>query len=398
MMKKAATLIITGLIAVSLMGQTVKKSIPEYKKLKKHNKIEAFESRKSKRPEHKCFIKHRFTTQQTARLKSTLAVKQGLDSILCEFYNESTSQWVADVQEEYSYDAAGNLTESLFCNWEESTSLWVACWKEEYSYDAAGNLTESLAYDWEESTSLWVACWKEEYSYDATGNLTESLVYDWEESTSLWVADWKDEYSYDATGNLTEILSYYWNESTSQWVACWKDEYSYDAAGNLTEYLSYDWNESISQWVVDWKQEYTYNNSYSFDELLLPYYDDFFILHFRHMLTESILYYWDDFVNQWILDYKGTFFYSEKNINNISDLSVMDIKIYPNPATEFVVFDVNSTSKTAIVEIFDINGKKVLHQELSDNKQISVSHLNRGLYMYKLIHNSTIYSGKIMIE
>ncbi len=76
----------------------------------------------------------------------------------------------------------------------------------------------------------------------------------------------------------------------------------------------------------------------------------------------------------------------------------MDIKIYPNPATEFVVFDVNSTSKTAIVEIFDINGKKVLHQELSDNKQISVSHLNRGLYMYKLIHNSTIYSGKIMIE
>ena len=88
MMKKAATLIITGLIAVSLMGQTVKKSIPEYEKLKKHNKIEAFESRKSKRPEHKCFIKHRFTTQQTARLKSTLAVKQGLDSILCEFYNE----------------------------------------------------------------------------------------------------------------------------------------------------------------------------------------------------------------------------------------------------------------------------------------------------------------------
>ncbi|MCD4725686.1 MAG: T9SS type A sorting domain-containing protein, partial [Bacteroidales bacterium] len=274
----------------------------------------------------------------------------------------------------------------------------VVDWKDEYSYDATGNLTEILSYYWNESTSQWVVGWKEECSYDAAGNLTESLAYDWEESTSLWVVDWKDEYSYDATGNLTEILSYYWNESTSQWVACWKDEYSYDAAGNLTEYLSYDWNESISQWVVDWKQEYTYNNSYSFDELLLPYYDDFFILHFRHMLTESISYYWDDFVNQWILDYKGTFFYSEKNINNISDLSVMDIKIYPNPATEFVVFDVNSTSKTAIVEIFDINGKKVLHQELSDNKQISVSHLNRGLYMYKLIHNSTIYSGKIMIE
>jgi len=74
------------------------------------------------------------------------------------------------------------------------------------------------------------------------------------------------------------------------------------------------------------------------------------------------------------------------------------INIHPNPAREFIEFDLTNITFSAKVEFFDVEGNKVLEQKLSENKQISVSNLPKGLYMYKLSNSGNIHTGKVIVK
>lgn len=202
-------------------------------------------------------------------------------------------------------------------------------------------------YSWNDTTSKWVFYSKGEYAYDASGNRTLNSGYNWDETTSQWVGNYKNESTYDASGNRTLDISYNWDETTSQWVGFWKYELTYDANGKQTVYIQYSWDSTTSQWVAS---------------------------------------------------SKATYYYSEHNITFIPEIPKKHIIVYPNPAKDFIVFDLTNSKESAIVEIFDIQGKKVLEQKLSENKQIFVSNLPKGQYMYKLNDDGIIYKGKLLIE
>lgn len=70
--------------------------------------------------------------------------------------------------------------------------------------------------------------------------------------------------------------------------------------------------------------------------------------------------------------------------------------LYPNPACDFIVLDIGSNN--AVVELYDVFGKTVLSQELPASKQISVSQLQKGIYIYKVIQGDKTFGGKIVIE
>ena len=72
--------------------------------------------------------------------------------------------------------------------------------------------------------------------------------------------------------------------------------------------------------------------------------------------------------------------------------------IYPNPAKEFVVYDVTNSSESAITEIFDNQGRKVLEQDLSENRKIDICKLASGLYLFRLNNSGKIFTGKIVVE
>ena len=74
------------------------------------------------------------------------------------------------------------------------------------------------------------------------------------------------------------------------------------------------------------------------------------------------------------------------------------IRIYPNPATEFIVFDWIETPGTACIELFDIQGKIVLSQAVDNSQKVSVQHLPQGLYLYKYSVDSKTYTGKLIIK
>jgi hypothetical protein len=76
----------------------------------------------------------------------------------------------------------------------------------------------------------------------------------------------------------------------------------------------------------------------------------------------------------------------------------MPIYAYPNPASEYILFDLGNISEPAKVEIFDNRGRKILEQDISENRQINVSKLAGGLYLYRLNYDGKIYKGKIIVE
>jgi hypothetical protein len=102
-------------------------------------------------------------------------------------------------------------------------------------------------------------------------------------------------------------------------------------------------------------------------------------------------------INQWVKKSRATSWYSTQTsgINNLSDNT---LHVYPNPAREFIVFDLTDISGSAIAEVFDIQGKMVLEQKLYGNRKMSVSHLSKGLYLYKVTNSGNIYTGKLIIE
>lgn len=320
-------------------------------------------------------------------------------------WDDIASQWVGDEKEEFTYDANGNMTQKIEYHWDDNISGWAPVdYKYEYTYDAADYMTQKIVYSWYESASQWDISWKVEYIYNANGLMTQEIPYDWDENTSQWIPHsykYKREYTYDSGGNITQEIHYHWDESISQWVGDEKEEFTYGANGNRMQKIEYDWQESISQWVAHYKEEYDVDNTYSFNDLFLPppglTYNSFRTYEFDNML-KSISSYENDYSDNWAHDENILLYYSEQNIIGINDLETAIVGLYPNPVSEYLNFSFKSNSNSAIFELYDVQGQKLISKEISNNEQLNLSQLDSGLYLYNVFIDGHMESGKLIKE
>ncbi len=388
--------------------------------------------------------------QFTSRLKSNEDVQQKLDSLINYRWNKTANQWVVDYKFEFTYDSSGNATQDIGYEWNETNSQWVPYGNYEFSYNANGKMTQEIVYDWDETTRQWVLNWKYEYSYDANGNITQNTDYHWDESTSKWLIDYKIENTYNASGNMMQEIVYNWNETTlqlvafskyeysydakgsetqkiaytwdktlQQWKANWKYENTYDANGKMMQRIDYDWYETTSQWVLGYKSEftydangkmtrntdyhwdestskwlpfhkaeYTYDNTYTPNNLILPY-------NFNHMFTQRDNYE-NDGEGNWVIIYKLILFYSEKNVTNINNTENINIAVYPNPVSDYLNFSFTNNGNAAKFELFDLNGRKIISKAVNNSETINMKGFNSGIYFYNLYIGDKKQSGKIM--
>lgn len=290
-------------------------------------------------------------------------------------YSWNGSQFVDDLKTEYTYDLNGNQIQYIDYWWDGSQ--WVNDSKTEYNtFDTNGNLTQEIDYYWD--ISQWVNNLKTEYTYDINGNLTQYIDYYWE--ISYWVQIQKTEYTYDTNGNLTQEIDYYWDGV--QWFIDWKTDYTYDTNGNLTQYINVYWNGV--EWSNDWKIEFTYNNLYSFTDLILPFFysNTGVKMFFNHMLTNGKGYVWDVILNDWKINDNFDFYYSEKDILSISEITEEQLKIFPNPVSNIL------TIKSEIIPIdkviiYSILGKKIKEIRIDFNN-IHTEDLSKGLYLISI--------------
>ncbi len=76
-----------------------------------------------------------------------------------------------------------------------------------------------------------------------------------------------------------------------------------------------------------------------------------------------------------------------------------NIKVYPNPANSYVLFDLDSNHNSYTVFIYDISGKTKYHDNmLKSSFKINIEGWNSGVYFYKIISDRVINSGKIVVQ
>ena len=190
-----------------------------------------------------------------------------------------------------------------------------------------------------------------------------------------------------------------WNSETSQWVNSSKYEYTYDANGNPTVEIYSLWNSETSQWENSDKSEYTYDLSYGLNDLILPNLD-YFVPDYSNLIVNKPV----DFIDynyidgSWVNVWKGTYYYSTVNVTSVSDLSKQVYSIYPNPVLDRLNFNIQHSNNTFTFELYDSQGRKLISKEIINNSQLNLEGLTKGIYLYNLIIDGEIQSGKLIKE
>ena len=99
----------------------------------------------------------------------------------------------------------------------------------------------------------------------------------------------------------------------------------------------------------------------------------------------------------WLIKFKPTGLIS---LTNVETGERETIKVYPNPAKDYVYVDIECTNfKKSEIELFDMQGKFVKKANLNSKKEnrVDVSNLNSGAYTYNVMLNIKTISGKVII-
>ena len=94
-------------------------------------------------------------------------------------------------------------------------------------------------------------------------------------------------------------------------------------------------------------------------------------------------------------------YYVVQEIYESTSLSISDnnfhVSIYPNPVSDGIINLVNLTNEALAVEIFDLNGRKVI-SKTSIFDSVDVSELSEGIYSMKLSNQDKFDVKKIVIK
>lgn len=94
----------------------------------------------------------------------------------------------------------------------------------------------------------------------------------------------------------------------------------------------------------------------------------------------------DDFATEYI---------PQPEVLNVSSVVFeSDIRIYPNPATDYIKIMSGQTIDN--LQLYDVMGKRILNRNVTD--QLNVSQLNSGIYVLKVISGTTSQTFKIIIN
>lgn len=86
-----------------------------------------------------------------------------------------------------------------------------------------------------------------------------------------------------------------------------------------------------------------------------------------------------------------------------SDAGDKIVRLYPNPATSYVTFDLpKGYEKSYSIQVFSFLGKKMFESPtVSQKLTVDLSDYNRGLYIYHLVETATgkiVESGKFQVS
>lgn len=312
-----------------------------------------------------------------------------ISSIIVSIWDGDGSKWENSFKGgNYKYDAQGNILNATLFAWDSDNDLWVEMGSSEYIYDANGNMLV-------ENNNFVGTKFKDEYTYDSNGFLISDIASGWDETDSVWSFIDKSECTYTADGKDYETIYSDWVTDSAQWIKSTRDLNIYDDDNNILREVHFLWDDDFSSWASSTEEKYVCDNSYSVSDLILPL-DCEFCSNQIHKVLKVEYYSWDNSTTIWDHGGDANLYYSEHDYTAISELNKENIRVFPNPAADFVTITLQQNSAHVQFELFDIQGHKVLTKEIVSNQKISLKRFSGGLYFYNVLLGGEKISGKLI--
>jgi hypothetical protein len=78
--------------------------------------------------------------------------------------------------------------------------------------------------------------------------------------------------------------------------------------------------------------------------------------------------------------------------------SLNKLKIYPNPSDDMINIEIENTINSAL-EIYNVSGRLVFSKKLNSKvEKIDVSDFTKGIYIFKVIHDSAVNISKVVVR
>ncbi|GAA0893971.1 hypothetical protein GCM10009122_36510 [Fulvivirga kasyanovii] len=313
-------------------------------------------------------------------------------------YIFSDANWKNDLKEEYSYDIRNQLKQSLRYVYKQQAEEWLFAEKWRYHYSDEGVALVDSLFWYQETSQEWVLKEKIEYEYinDKIHYVTRSK---WDKENLQWIPSEEKWYLYTYGEWLLYLVSgSKWNNN--DWELVTREYYGYDDDNNFDNYSIVSRDLNAEGWDSLLKERLTFDYQVSKDALLLPYFQDRHIPSFDHhkLITKKLFdLNFDTREDEQYREVK--YYYSSSNLILSSKKTLEgNAKVYPNPASNYITFINPASLEGGLLEIWDSSGTLVLKTEMRNEEQLDISTLPFGLYIYHIVFNNKVASGKLMVH
>lgn len=343
-----------------------------------------------------------------------------------------------EFQQEYTFSPEGNLLEDIFSDWDNGD--WILKHRDVYTYLANGNPNDQVTYLWDQITQTWVnsdrsVCaylpdnklekkdyfywdsgiqdWynneRADYFYDANDRLKEiifssfnSIDNEWNPQTRLayfyntnnqvevfltsnwngaWIPSGHTEYSYDAFGRVILETESWYDSTTKKWIPSFQNEYEYDAYGNMISNTFLPWDLLSSTFIPEDRLAFEYDINTLASDLYFPHlWEAIFI--FNSKLTRIRIFEYEG--GSWPEIFYGDFYYSPI-ITSIARPLKYDIRIFPNPASDYILVEMLQGNIQGELTLFNVAGQPLLQQKIhSEHTIIPIQYLPSGNYVIEV--------------
>jgi len=184
---------------------------------------------------------------------------------------------------------------------------------------------------------------------------------------------------YNNKNLISKNYEYIWNDSILVWQLVYNDSMVYNEQNQITEF--YQGVGNIPSSKYQYKELYFYDdagNKIRYEE------------HRKNFAT-----------GVYSPRYKEFYYYSNENLISKSEFNhLQNIKVYPNPVSDYLIIENNSIAKLLNYKIFNIKGELLdVGVMLNNIKQIDISFLPPAIYyiqLYSKDKNGSLQTIKIV--
>jgi hypothetical protein len=403
------------------------------------------------------FTRAIYPSASNSALKNAVAV-QTLDSIVYQEYDADAEDWVGVWKDEYRYNSELKNTSYVEKEWNGTTGKWEDIGRTELEFNENGQVSvmniyapdetsgeivllnrmvahyspegrlDSVLHYYADELEVWnveatqiyhyneldqlvqmditsqeedegevyVQTMRFVYTYNSAGSMETSSIYFMDEDMEILFSETR--YMYDGSGRLTSSEDSALNFFTFMVEKSSRTEYEYNASGDVSVETTFLWDSDSETWIEDYKDDYSYSNL-NYSDVIFPSYFQFW--GFNEEMTEmnkaiSEIVSSDAMEGSWVNSERTLFYYSEGGSTGTNDLLQASYSVFPNPATDKVTFRWDSFEPLSL-EIYHLTGARIAKRQITSGREVSISELNSGIYLYKLIkNNQTQFSGKLI--